>query len=58
MGFCAEHNAIAAMITAGESKIERIVATWKKGDEIYVIPPVEDVVSLLNKLTLKTLIPQ
>ena len=25
MGFCAEHAAIAAMITAGESRIERIV---------------------------------
>ena len=26
MGFCAEHAAIAAMITAGESRIEKIVA--------------------------------
>lgn len=26
IGFCAEHAAIAAMITAGESKIEKIVA--------------------------------
>lgn len=26
MGFCAEHAAIAAMVTAGESRIERIVA--------------------------------
>lgn len=26
MGFCAEHAAIAAMITAGENRIEKIVA--------------------------------
>ena len=31
MGFCAEHAAIAAMITAGESKIEKIVAIGKDG---------------------------
>lgn len=28
IGFCAEHSAIAAMITAGESRIARIVAVW------------------------------
>ena len=31
MGFCAEHAAIAAMITAGESKILKIVAVGKTG---------------------------
>ncbi len=36
MGFCAEHSAIAAMITAGESRISKIVAVW--GDRI-VLPP-------------------
>lgn len=35
MGFCAEHAAIAAMITAGESKIMKIVAV----EENWVIPP-------------------
>lgn len=35
MGFCAEHAAIAAMITAGESKIIKIVAIGREG----VIPP-------------------
>lgn len=35
MGFCAEHAAIAAMITAGESKINKIVAIGKNG----IIPP-------------------
>lgn len=31
MGFCAEHAAIAAMITAGESRIEKIVAVSSDG---------------------------
>ena len=31
MGFCAEHAAIAAMITAGESKIQKMVAVSEKG---------------------------
>ena len=41
MGFCAEHNAIGAMTTAGESKIKKIVAVWrdKEKDEIYVVAP-------------------
>ncbi len=40
MGFCAEHSAIAAMVTAGEYKIEKIVGVWKddKGN-IVVLPP-------------------
>jgi cytidine deaminase len=29
MGFCAEHSAIAAMVTAGEQKITRVVAVWR-----------------------------
>ena len=36
IGFCAEHSAIAAMITAGESRISKIVAVW--GDRV-VLPP-------------------
>lgn len=31
MGFCAEHAAIAAMITAGESRIDKIVAVSEEG---------------------------
>jgi cytidine deaminase len=40
MGFCAEHNAIGAMITAGEYKIRKVVAVWKddKG-KVYVLSP-------------------
>ena len=40
MSFCAEHAAIAAMVTAGEFKIEKIVAVWRddKGS-LYVFSP-------------------
>ncbi|PIZ70953.1 cytidine deaminase [Candidatus Peregrinibacteria bacterium CG_4_10_14_0_2_um_filter_43_11] len=40
MGFCAEHAAIAAMVTAQEYKIKTIVAVWKneKG-EAHVLHP-------------------
>jgi cytidine deaminase len=34
IGFCAEHSAIAAMVTAGEYHIEKIVAVWKGEDGI------------------------
>jgi cytidine deaminase len=36
IGFCAEHTAIAAMLTAGESVIDRIVAISADGK---VLPP-------------------
>ena len=36
IGFCAEHSAIAAMVTAGESGIAKIVAVWGDG---LVLPP-------------------
>jgi len=39
-GFCAEHAAIAAMVTAGEYRIATIVAVWRSdADELYVLPP-------------------
>ena len=39
-GFCAEHAAIAAMVTAGEYRIARIVAVWKdEGGTTFVLPP-------------------
>jgi len=39
-GFCAEHSAIAAMVTAGEYQIAKIVAVWRSEDGVlYVIPP-------------------
>jgi cytidine deaminase len=45
-GFCAEHAAIAAMVTAREYRIAKIVAVWRGdagelGDtgELHVLPP-------------------
>lgn len=39
-GFCAEHAAIAAMVTAGEYRIHKIVAVWRDdGGDLYVLPP-------------------
>jgi cytidine deaminase len=40
IGFCAEHSAIAAMVTAGEYRIEKIVAVWlnDKG-ETFILSP-------------------
>lgn len=39
MGFCAEHGAIAAMVTSGEFKIKRIVAVWKDATGTYILAP-------------------
>ena len=40
-GFCAEASAIAAMVTAGEGRIVRIVAVWRDPDtgQLAVLPP-------------------
>lgn len=39
-GFCAEHAAIAAMVTAGEYRIAKIVAVWRdEHDALFVLPP-------------------
>jgi cytidine deaminase len=39
-GFCAEHSAIAAMVTAGELEISTIVAVWKdERGAVVVLPP-------------------
>lgn len=39
-GFCAEHSAIAAMVTAGEYRIAKIVAVWRDDEhQLYVLPP-------------------
>ena len=39
IGFCAEHSAIAAMVTAGEFKIKRIVAVWRDETGLHVLSP-------------------
>ena len=36
LGFCAEHAAVAAMLTAGEDRVEKIVAVGSQGD---IMPP-------------------
>ena len=36
MGFCAEHAAIAAMITDGESRVKKVIAVYQDGT---IIPP-------------------
>ena len=36
LGFCAEHAAVAAMLTAGEDCVEKIVAVGSQGD---IMPP-------------------
>lgn len=39
-GFCAEHAAIAAMVTAGEHRIDKIVAVWRDGTgRLHALPP-------------------
>ena len=39
-GFCAEHAAIAAMVTAGEYRIARIAAVWRDAEgRLHVLPP-------------------
>jgi cytidine deaminase len=38
-GFCAEHSAIAAMVTAGEYRIKKIVAVWQDGTDTYILSP-------------------
>ena len=39
MGFCAEHSAIAAMVTAGEYRIQKIVAVWKDEHDTCILSP-------------------
>jgi cytidine deaminase len=39
IGFCAEHSAIAAMITAGEYRIKKIVAVWQDEKDTYILSP-------------------
>jgi cytidine deaminase len=39
-GLCAEHSAIAAMVTAGEYRIAKIVAVWRGDDGVlHVLSP-------------------
>jgi len=54
MGFCAEHAAVAAMISAGENRIIKIVAVGKDGN---VLPPCgrcREFISQVHEDNLKT----
>jgi cytidine deaminase len=54
LGFCAEHSAIAQMITNNESRIQKIVAVGRNGK---VLPPCgrcREFIYLVNKENLET----
>ena len=54
MGFCAEHAAAAAMITAGESRVLKMIAVGWNG---HIMPPCgrcREFISQLNDENLKT----
>ena len=39
-GLCAERSAIAAMITAGQYRIRKVVAVWRDSSgRLYILPP-------------------
>ncbi len=40
IGFCAEHAAVAAMVTSGESRVHEVVAVWlDESGTLFVLPP-------------------
>lgn len=47
MGFCAEHAAVAAMITAGESRVVKMIAV---GSEGKILPPCGRCREFINQL--------
>lgn len=54
IGFCAEHSAIAAMLTAGESRILKIVAVGEEGN---IMPPCgrcRELISQINEENVNT----
>lgn len=58
IGFCAEHSAIAAMITAGEYKIKKLVGVWKNDQqEVHILPPCgrcREFIRAINESNLET----
>lgn len=49
MGFCAEHAAVAAMITAGENRITKMVAVYKDGSIIAPCGRCREFISKLHE---------
>ena len=56
MGFCAEHAAAAAMITAGESKIIAMVAVNNEGEIYYPCGRCRQFITVLNNENCNTLV--
>jgi cytidine deaminase len=55
-GFCAEHSAIAAMVTAGEYRIATIVAVWRdESGRLFVLPPCGRCRELMRQIDLANL---
>jgi len=55
-GFCAEHSAIAAMVTAGEYEIAKIVAVWRNdAGRLHVLPPCGRCRELIRQVDLANL---
>lgn len=52
IGFCAEHSAVAAMVTSGERVIRKIVAVGEDGKPI---PPCGRCRELMSQISLKNL---
>ena len=48
IGFCAEHSAIAAMITSGETIIEKIISVGKEGNIISPCGRCRELISQVN----------
>ncbi len=47
IGFCAEHAAIASMVTEGEYKIEKIIAVYESGE---ILPPCGRCREMINQV--------
>ena len=54
IGFCAEHAAIAAMITAGESRIRQIVAVNQYGTVLSPCGRCRELMFQINQANLQT----
>jgi cytidine deaminase len=54
IGFCAEHSAIAAMITAGESRITKIVAVWGEGTILTPCGRCRELIYEIDEVNLQT----
>lgn len=54
MGFCAEHSAIAAMVTYGENRIKKIVATLANGKPLLPCGRCRELIRQIHDKNLET----